>query len=402
MRKIIAIFFLIIGNLTTQAQEHFEVEASTGWNFYNYFNEDADLLDRYVGYGLQYGLDVWYSKKVNNTFDTRLGLGYANFYHLDFTVTNASHYASLRLGTDIQTFWRPMKFSTTLSSYLYLHPEAQDLFGFQRRFFTNLDLGLKFRMSDRLSLKINSPITIAPMFQDDNRAMIANGFGGVFPVDTDVELTGVNVGLIYNFKDRDKNAVPSMQFSGTESNLAIELSEGLLYYDLINHKEDILNYNQGYALQSSVDLWLSKQVNPKFDARIGLGYSNFYHINSNIFRSDSAQSSSYINVRLGTDIQTRWQPMQLSVAISNYINLAKYPQDLFGYQQRIFTNLDLGAKFKINDKLSIHATTPITLAPMINGFKWAYHDKNNDYVIIPDNRIGTSGVNLGLIYKFGE
>ena len=75
MRKIIAIFFLIIGNLTTQAQEHFEVEASTGWNFYNYFNEDADLLDRYVGYGLQYGLDVWYSKKVNNTFDTRLGLG---------------------------------------------------------------------------------------------------------------------------------------------------------------------------------------------------------------------------------------------------------------------------------------------------------------------------------------
>jgi hypothetical protein len=317
-------------------------------------------------------------------------------------VVDASHYASLRLGTDVQTFWKPMKFTTTLSSYLYLHKEPQDMFGFQRRFFTNLDLGLKFRMGDRLSLKINSPITIAPMFQDNDRTTLDNGRGYSFIVDADVELTGLNIGLIYKFNDRENNFVPPMQFSGVEGNFSIELSEGLLYYDLITHSKDILNYNQGYALQSSIDLWLSKQVNEKFDARIGLGYSNFYHINSNIFRGDSAQSSSYINVRLGTDIQTRWQLMQLSIAFSNYINLAKKPQDVYGYQQRIFTNLDLGAKFKINDKLSIRATTPITLAPMINGLSWAYTDENDDFVIIPNSRVGTSGLNLGLIYRFGE
>jgi hypothetical protein len=402
MKKTIFTLLIAAFAIITNAQEHFEVEASTGWNFYNHFNENTDFLDRYVGYGLQYGLDVWYSKKINKTFDTRLGLGYANFHHLDFIVVDASHYATLRLGTDIQTFWRPMKFSTTLSSYLCLHPEPQDRFGFQRRFFTNLDLGVKFRMGDRLSLKINSPITIAPMFQDDNGSGIAGGFGGFVVFDADVELTGANIGLIYNFKDREKNAVPSMRFSGVEGALAVELSEGLLYYDLINHRKDILKYNQGFAVQSSVDLWLSKQVNPKFDARIGLGYSNFYHLNSNIFRGDSAQSSSYINVRLGTDIQTRWESIQLSVAFSNYINLAKYPQDVYGYQQRIFTNLDFGAKFKINDKLSISATTPITLAPMVNGLGWAYTDENDDFVIVPNSRVGTSGLNIGLVYQFGK
>ena len=201
MKKTITLLFLILRTFTiSNAQEHFELEASTGQNFYNQFNE-ADIYDYfYIGYGIQSGLDVWYSKKINNTFDTRLGLGYANFYHLDLMVVDASHYASLRLGTDVQTFWKPMKFTTTLSSYLYLHKEPQDMFGFQRRFFTNLDLGLKFRMGDRLSLKINSPITIAPMFQDNDRTTLDNGRGYSFIVDADVELTGLNIGLIYKFK----------------------------------------------------------------------------------------------------------------------------------------------------------------------------------------------------------
>jgi hypothetical protein len=389
--------------IITHAQEHFEIEASTGWNFYNHFNQ-ADFYDKnYIGYGVQSGLDFWFSKKINNTFDARLGVGYANFYHLDFIVSGVSNYSSLRLGTDIQTFWKPMKLSSTLSSYLCLHKEPQDRFNFQRRFFTNLDLGLKFKMNDRLSLKINSPITIFPMYQDNNLSRIALGSGRYsYVIDANVELTGANIGLIYKFNDREKNIVPSMQFSGVAGDLSVEVSEGLLYYDLINPAKDILNYNQGFALQSSIDLWLSKQVNEKFDARIGLGYSNFYHINSNIFRGDTAQSSSYVNVRLGTDIQTRWQPMQLSIAFSNYINLAKYPQDVYGYQQRIFTNLDLGAKFKINDNLSIRATTPITFAPMLNGLSWGYLDENQAIVIVPKSRVGMTGVNLGLVYRFAE
>ena len=84
--------------------------------FYNRFNE-ADIFDKnYIGYGIQSGLDFWFSKKINKTFDTRIGLGYANFYHLDLIVTEPSHYVSLRLGTDIQTFWKPMKLTTTVSN----------------------------------------------------------------------------------------------------------------------------------------------------------------------------------------------------------------------------------------------------------------------------------------------
>ncbi|MFK7948420.1 MAG: hypothetical protein AB8G11_12590 [Saprospiraceae bacterium] len=401
MNKIIGSFLIFISSISIlSAQERFEIETSAGWNFYNYFNNADFYDDFYIGYGAQYGLDLWYSKKLNRTFDVRLGMGYAHFQHLDFAVVDPSHYGSLRLGTDIQTFWKPMKFTSTLSSYMLLHPELQDRL--QRRFFTNLDLGLKFKMGDRFALRINSPITIAPMFQDDDRLRIFSGIGGgSFLVDADVEVTGANIGLIYNFKNRDKNGVPPMQFSGVEGNLEVEVSGGLLYYDLISSSEDILNYQQSFAWQSSVDFWLSKQVNPKFDARIGLGYSNFYHINSNIFVGDTAQSSSYLNVRLGTDIQSRWEAVQFSVVFSNYIHLARNPQDFFEYQQRIFTNLDLGAKFKINEKLSIRATTPITLAPMLRGLAWGYVEEN-ELIRVPNSRVGTAGLNLGLIYKLGE
>ena len=257
-------------------------------------------------------------------------------------------------------------------------------------------------MNDRLSLKVNSPITLFPMFQDNDRAKINNGFGYSFLVDADVELTGANIGLIYKFKDREKNIVPPMQFSGVEGNLSVEASTGFLFYDLINQKKDVLNWNQNFGVQNSVDLWLSKQVNEKFDARIGLGYSNFYHINSNSFNPDSAQSSSYANVRLGTDIQSSWQPMKFSVAVSNYISLAKEPEDVFNFQQRIFTNLYVGAKFKINDNLSIRATMPITFAPMLNGSSWGYFDDNQEIVIVPKSRVGMTGINLGLVYTFGK
>ena len=84
MKKIIFAFLIILISNTTQAQEHFELEASTGWNFYNRFNDEVDLVDMYVGYGIQSGLDFWFSKKINNTFDARLGVGYANFLSFRF------------------------------------------------------------------------------------------------------------------------------------------------------------------------------------------------------------------------------------------------------------------------------------------------------------------------------
>ncbi len=398
MKKVLLALF-IFNVLSLNAQEHFEVEASTGWNFYNLFDDEIDINDLYVGYGLQYGIDAWYSRKINNTFDTRIGIGYANFYHLDFAVSDISNYMSLRLGTNIQTFWKPMKVTTSLSSYILLHQNLQDRFNFQRRFFTNLDLGLKFRLGDKLSLKLDSPISLIKMYQDDNMSIIRRFNNTPLVVDADVELTGLNLGLIYRFKD-SKTIIPTMRFSGVEDALSIELSSSILVSDLINRPEDKDNFFRNPIIQNSVDVWLSKQVHEKFDARIGLGYSNFYHIDSEVFFADTAQSTHYLNFRLGTDIKTRWEKIDLSFAMSNYISLEKYPQDLFGFQQRFFTNLDLGVKFKVSDKLNLRVTTPVTLSPMLRGINWGYRDDNQDLVRVPSTSVGTAGLNVGLIYNF--
>lgn len=104
MKKTIIIFLLIIGSLTAKAQEHFELEASTGWTFFNLINSpEYEFDDAYMGYGVQNTVDIWLAQRFKEKHDFKIGLGLTQYYFLDFIVTSPSYYANFRIGADFQT-----------------------------------------------------------------------------------------------------------------------------------------------------------------------------------------------------------------------------------------------------------------------------------------------------------
>jgi hypothetical protein len=398
MKKTITLLFLILGSLTvSNAQEHFELEASTGWTFFNLINSpEYEYDDAYMGYGIQSTVDMWLSQRFKEKHDFKIGLGLTQYYFLDFIVTPPSYYANVRIGIDWQTPLEKIKFTTNLSNHVYLHKYNEDLWDFRRRVFTKLDLGLRFKMNERLSFNVSSPITIFPMFQNDQNA----GYlipGGSVPVDGRVELTGLNVGLVYNFKAHEKDLLKTLKTKDTPSNFGVEVSSGFLTYDRFNEDKDYINYFQGTGRQLSADVWYEKSIYDNVDLRIGVGYSNLTYEQTYL---DTTKQYNTLNARIGANFQTKWKPLSINATVSNYIFLQDSLDKRF--EQRVMTNLDLGATFHITNNFDIRVTTPITLAAMINAGRWSFIDENNNYNLVDKTYVGVSGVNLGLVYRFAK
>jgi hypothetical protein len=89
---------------------------------------------------------------------------------------------------------------------------------------------------------------IFPMFQNDKdaRYLISE-----VPVGGYVELIGLNVGLIYNFKPYEKDLLKPLKTKETPSNFVAEVSSGFLKYDIFNEDKDYVNYFQGTGRQVS-------------------------------------------------------------------------------------------------------------------------------------------------------
>jgi hypothetical protein len=398
MKKTIIISLLIIVSLNTQAQEHFELEAGTGWVFFNLINSPEYEFDNaYMGYGTQSTIDGWLVQRFWGKHDFKVGLGLTQYYFLDVSaVTPPSYYANFRIGADWQTPLEKVKFTTNLSNHIYLHKYNEDSWDFRRRVFTKLDLGLRFQMNNRLSFHVNSPLTIFPMFQNDNNIghLIP---GGEIPVDGHVELTGLNVGLIYNFKPHEKDLLKPLKTKGTPSNFGVEVSSGFLKYDIFNEDKDYINYFQGTGRQLSADVWYEKSIYDNVDLRVGLGYSNFTYEQTYL---DTTKIFNTLNARIGANFQTKWKPLSINATVSNYIFLQDSLDKRF--EQRVMTNLDLGATFHVTDNFDIRVTTPITIAAMINSGRWSFIDKDDNYNLVDKSYVGMSGLNIGLIYTFGK
>jgi hypothetical protein len=307
--------------------------------------------------------------------------------------TASSSYLGLKTGLDF-TISDKTKLKTSLSTYVLLHKDFQDYNNLQRRFFTNLDIGLQRQINNNWSLFFSTPVTLRYMYKSRKGAGYL-GSNGLITADANVELIGLNIGLNYKIGNNKKDFLPKLNLSKNESDISVELGAGYLFYDIINHEEDILNYYQGQAIQSNLNVWFNKSIHEKINAKFGLGYTNYKHINYNAINTST---SSYLNFRLGSDVQTSLQPLKLSLAISNYLFLNKTLQDVNKFQKRLFTNIDLGANINLTDKLSLSVTTPLTIFPMIEGYRWGYY-QNGESIMIDNTFVGTTGLNIGINYK---
>lgn len=393
---IIAVVILLFLVQNIKAQETYHAEAATGWMFFNLIGNSDDFLGQYKGYGIQNDLTFWLNDNSTNRLNFKIGLGYTNFIPLEFSAlqdATSSSYLGLKTGLDF-TISDKIKLKTSLSTYVLLHKDFQDYNNLQRRFFTNLDIGLQQQISKNWSLFFSTPITLRYMYKSQKGAGYL-GSSGLITTDANVELIGLNVGVNYKIGNNKKDFLPKLDLSRSESSISLEIGASYLFYDVLNHEEDVLNYYQGQAIQSNLNIWFNKSIHEKVDAKFGLGYTNYNHINYNVI---NASTSSYLNFRFGTDIQTGLQPLKLSFAVSNYLLLNKELQDSYKFQKRLFTNIDLGANINLTDRLSLSITTPLTIFPMIEGYRWGYY-QDSEFIIINNTIVGTTGLSIGINYK---
>jgi hypothetical protein len=192
------ITLLLIVNYNVKGQNSFETQITTGWMFHDYIGQSEDVLKFYKGYGIHSNFNIGFYRKINQV-DIGLGLGYCNVHYLIGEVDNSS-YSTIKFEGRLKSKLSRLTYTAAVNNHILLHREKQDLQKFQRRIFTNIDLGINYKINDKISFLVNSPITILPLFTIPNN--IKWGYlyqGSIRFVDIWVETIGVNVGFIYHF-----------------------------------------------------------------------------------------------------------------------------------------------------------------------------------------------------------
>lgn len=208
MKKLLIIFF-VIGCFSHQlsGQKSFSLEASEGFVFFDYFGKEPERFKHvFAGYGLQSEGTLWCDIFAYRNLNTKIGLGFTSFYYLNeygFTFIarseNSTSYANLKLGFELQPAWSKIDFIVNSTHYVLLHKEKQQ--NSQNRWFTNLDIGFKFKLSGNFDLSFWSPLTLYPMHDGPRVRRPFDMFGLDF--DPYIEITGLNMGLSYNFGGKD-------------------------------------------------------------------------------------------------------------------------------------------------------------------------------------------------------
>lgn len=189
------------------AQNNFEVDLSSGWMFYDLIHDKNDSDNAFGGYGAHSEIHLSYYKSIAKKVTGKIGIGYANNYLLNsksFGLNQdvpTTSYASLRLSAFYTPEGKRLSYSFGFSNYFLLHKEKQDRNEFQRRIYSNIDLGFMIKMSNHWNFHLNTPITIAPMYKNDNEWGYSSIDTGpeIRPVNVWVETIGLRLGFGYNF-----------------------------------------------------------------------------------------------------------------------------------------------------------------------------------------------------------
>lgn len=182
------------------SQKNFELELREGFIFYDLFKDKNDIYNTFQGYGMQTDVSLIYRYEMHPRYDVQFGLGYSNFYFLDpamiLTGQNLfSSYMSLKIGVDGKLTNR-LALSLAANNYILLHKEK--LGTYQKRMFTNMDLGFRIDLADRWKLYVTSPISISPIAGTKDFGYYIPQVGSV-RLNSYVEMTGLNIGLRYAF-----------------------------------------------------------------------------------------------------------------------------------------------------------------------------------------------------------
>lgn len=185
-----------------------------------------------------------------------------------------------------------------------------------------------------------------------------------------------------------------------QNNIEIEISEGFVFFDYFseNYPSKYEKIFSGYGLKTDLTIWKNIINLKTINLKAGVGYTNYYYLNSNsiLFFAQNENSTNYMNLKFGLDFKPNWSPITFLLKHSNYFYLFNEKQR---YSQNVwFSTIDLGFRVNLKSNIQLSLSTPITISPIDNG-KFILRPFDFDIDINP--WIEITGINLGISYGFG-
>jgi hypothetical protein len=139
-------------------------------------------------------------------------------------------------------------------------------------------------------------------------------------------------------------------------------------------------------------------INENYILNGGLGFAIFRFSNSNLFFDGATNHSNYGLVKYGMSRSVYKDKLSINADVFHYIlaHIEKQEED----QRRAFTNLEMGATYKINDRFSVTLSSALSLSPMTLLRFTTGSSINNEPITRYSGSIYNFGVHAGLGYRF--
>lgn len=192
----------------------------------------------------------------------------------------------------------------------------------------------------------------------------------------------------------------------------LELRAGLILFDSKVAEGDLLESAKGWGSQADLTLFRTFDIKRRFKPIVGVGYTNFYYWNEDIFdnipmvleppysysNADNHVTSHYLNIKYGLEFDIFTNKLAFNIMGSHYLLLHKELQGL--YQNRMFMNVDLGFRYSINSNFSFSISTPFTIHPIVQDpIQRIINNNNNPYF---ERFVEMNGLLIGVIYNFNK
>lgn len=186
---------------------------------------------------------------------------------------------------------------------------------------------------------------------------------------------------------------PSIIFG--QNKTSIQLREGLVKSITHGLPADLKKANSLSIFTQDIIISKSISVYDEYSLNAGVGGSWYRYTNTNNTLFENTKNSFYGLVKYGVNRKLN-KKLNLDLAMFHYI-LAHNEKQSF-IQRRVFTNIELGLEYQINNNFLISVSTPFTLHPflLIN----TYTKDENEVLYYHSGKTRNYGITVALKYDF--
>lgn len=188
------------------------------------------------------------------------------------------------------------------------------------------------------------------------------------------------------------------QYAGAQDHNYLTLRYGILKHLPSKIPNDLKHNWQTSSNTFEIIYDRALHLNENYKLNIGVGFSIFRFANSNLFYDRTTIQSNYVMVKYGLSRRLYSNKFFVNLDIFHYILPRELKQDVD--QRRVFTNIEMGISYNINNRFRMSVSSPFTLFPFFLIRTSTGNMANNEPITIYNSKVLSYGVNFGCTYIF--